>query len=274
MYQATVHGHKEALKVLPMHEASGPESDPDLAEAYLLEQYARIRREVQALAKCNVPEIVKLGAIAPVELKIGGMHYLAYTEEFVDGLDLWKLIRMEREPPSLSELRTLFVALLRCVQELWRHGYVHRDIKPHNVMKTNDPTRPFILLDLGIAFAVNETSLTYRPEERWPVATYRYLAPEMLHPDFRQRIDYRTDLYTTGMTVYEYAAGNHPLARDADDLMQTISRALRQAPKPLRRYRPNLPTEFCSLVDAMLKKRPALRPANLKTLFQRLEGME
>ena len=101
-------------------------------------------------------------------------------------------------------------------------------------MKTRNPARPFILLDLGIAFAVNETSLTYRPEERMPPATYRYLAPEMLHPGFRERIDYRTDLYTTGMTVYEYAAGKHPLAKDVDDLMETISRALRELPTPLR----------------------------------------
>lgn len=120
----------------------------------------------------------------------------------------------------------LFISLLRCVQELWQHGYVHRDIKPHNVMKTNDKARQFILLDFRIAFAVNETSITCRAEDRMPMATYRYLAPEMLLPDFRDRIDYRTDLYTTGMTVYEYAAGKHPLAKNTDDLMQTISRAL------------------------------------------------
>ena len=273
VYQATVQGRKEALKVLAMRAVTDPAVDPDLAEACLREQYARVRREVQALAKCNVPEIVKLGAISPIEFEIGGTHYLAYSEEFVEGADLWKLIRGPRDLPPLSELISLFVSLLRCVQELWRHGYVHRDIKPHNVMRTNDEARRFILLDLGIAFAVNETSLTFRAEDRMPMATYRYLAPEMLRPDFRDRIDYRTDLYTTGMTVYEYAAGRHPLARDADDLMHTISRALRQPPTPLRQHRPDLPTDFCVLVDGMLKKRPALRPANLRMLFQRLEGM-
>jgi len=217
-----------------------------------------------------------LGAIAPTEFENAETHYLAYSEEFVDGDDLWKLIRSrpDDKTPPLPELVSLFTCLLRCVQELWRHGYVHRDIKPQNVMKTKDVARPFILLDLGIAFAVNETNLTFRPEGRMPPATYRYLAPEMLQPDFRERIDYRTDLYTTGMTVYEYAAGKHPLAKSADDLMQTISRALRQPPTPLREHRPDLPPEFCSLVDGMLKKKPALRPANLKQLIQKLEGMK
>ena len=274
VYRAVVRGRDEALKVLAIREISNPDGERDQVEALLREQYARIHREIQALSKCDVPEIVKLGAIQPIEFENEGTHYLAYSEEFVEGADLWKLIRKPEAKPSLSELATLFTCLLRCIQELWRHGYVHRDIKPHNVMKTKNPARPFILLDFGIAFAVNETSLTFRPEDRMPVATYRYLAPEMLYPDFRERIDYRTDLYTTGMTVYEYAAQNHPLAKDADDLMQTVSRALRESPKPLHRYRPDLPAEFCSLVDAMLKKKPALRPANLKMLVKKLEGMQ
>ena len=105
------------------------------------------------------------------------------------------------------------------------------------------------------------------------MATYRYLAPEMMEPDFRDRLDFRTDLYTTGMTVYEYAAGRHPLARDTDDLMRTISRALHQPPIPLQTHRSDLPNQFCELVNGLLKKKPALRPANLSMLRQKLEAL-
>lgn len=273
VYRASVQGRIEALKVLLIHAVDDPAADADLRDAFLREQLARVRREVEALGKCRVPQIVKLGGIPPTEFEIGEDHYLAYSEEFVEGTDLWQRIRSYPERPHLQELIDLFVALLSCVEELWKHGYVHRDIKPSNVVRTGNQERPFVLLDLGIAYAVQETSLTYRPQDRMPLATYRYLAPEMMGPDFRSRIDYRTDLYTTGMTVYEYAAGRHPLARDADDLMQTISRAMRQAPTPLARHRSDLPREFCDLVDSLLKKRPALRPANLKMLFRKLEGM-
>jgi len=274
VYRAKVHERDEALKVIAIRNVLDQADDHDQAEAFLREQYARIHREIQALGKCDVREIVKLGGVKPIEFEHEKIHYLVYSEEYVNGSDLWRLIRKNKELPSLFELISLFTSLLRCIQELWRHGYVHRDIKPHNVMKTNSPDRPFILLDFGIAFAVNETSLTFRPEDRMPVATYRYLAPEMLQPDFRERIDYRTDLYTTGMTVFEYAAHRHPLAKDADDLMQTVSRALRQPPAPLRKYRKDLPASFCSMVDAMLKKKPALRPANLKMLVRQLEEMK
>ena len=134
-------------------------------------------------------------------------------------------------------------------------------------MKLKAPNREFVLLDLGIAFAVNETALTANPSERI-VATYRYLAPEMLNPNFRDTIDYRSDLYTAALTVFEYAAQAHPLAQDRDDLMQTISRALRQPPTPLKSLRSDLSDEFCRTIDQLLKKKPALRPGNLNLLIE------
>jgi len=232
-----------------------------------------VRREVEALHRCRVPELVKLASIAPVEFDANGETYIAYSEEFLEGQDLWKLIASQGQPPTLAELIQLFESLLKCISELWGHGLVHRDIKPANVIKTPDPTRPFVLLDLGIAYAVYETGLTMVPDGM-PLATYRYLAPEMMLPDFRERLDFRTDLYTTGMTVFEYAAGRHPLAKNSDDMMQTISRALHQPPVPLKKYRADLPDVFCNLVDGLLKKKPALRPANLAMLFRKLEAIE
>jgi serine/threonine protein kinase len=272
VYAAVINGKREALKILSIRKMDDP--DPDIVDAYYKEQVARVRREVVALGKCRIPELVRLGAIAPMEFDVGGQKYIAYSEEFLDGQDLWTLIRSHGQLPPLMELVQLFRSLLKSVQELWRHGYVHRDIKPQNVMKLQDRTRPFVLLDLGIAYAVHETGLTFGAEGRMPPATYRYLAPEMMQPDFREHIDFRTDLYTIGMTVFEYAAGCHPLARDGDDVMRTISRALRQPPQPLRKYRQDLPGDFCALVDGLLKKKPALRPANLALLFTRLEAIQ
>jgi eukaryotic-like serine/threonine-protein kinase len=273
VYTAMVKGRKEALKVLMIRKPEDARADREIADAFCEEQVARARREIRALDACRVPELVKLGAIAPVEFDFEEQKYIAYSEEFLEGSDLWKLIKNQWQPPALVEVVQLFRSLLKCIQELWKHGYVHRDIKPANVIKTTDSDRPFVLLDLGIAYAVCETSLTFKADERMPLATFRYLAPEMMQPDFREHIDYRTDLYTTGMTVFEYAAGQHPLARNSDDMMRTITRALHQPPSPLSTYRPDLPDELRTLVDSLLKKKPALRPANMAILFRKLEDI-
>ena len=95
---------------------------------------------------------------------------------------------------------------------------------------------------------------------------------EIARPDFRQNIDFRTDLYTTGLTVFEYSAQLHPLAKTRNDLITTISRAIRQPPRPLRTDRPEFSAAFCALVDQMLKKKPMLRPSNLAELIAAMEG--
>jgi serine/threonine-protein kinase len=267
VYKASIAGHNEAFKLIQLPRVEDTADEDALRH----EMVGRVRREVDALNKCKVPEIVKLATVPATDVQIEGRDYVGYSEEFLEGRNLWKLLRGGGTKPSEPELRVLFVSLLKAIRELWGHGYVHRDIKPLNVMKLATDKRPFVLLDLGIAYSVRETALTVNPADRIP-ATYRYLAPEMMTPGFRGNLDYRSDLYTAAMTVFEYGAQRHPLARDSDDLMQTISRALHQAAKPLKELRPDLSDEFCQLVDQLLKKKPALRPANLNRLIQRLGG--
>lgn len=267
VYRIRTGGKDEAFKLIQIPSFAG---NPD-AESLQIESIGRVRREVESLSRCVGPEIVKLGSLALRSVKIANVDYVAYSEELLDGRDLWTLLNSGMAKPPEVELRKLFVILLKAIRELWALGYIHRDIKPKNVMKLDDPERPFVLLDLGIAYSVQETGLTVNPGGRMPLATYRYLAPEMMSPAFRETFDYRSDLYTAAMTVYEYGAQQHPLAQSKDDMMRTISRALHQSPQPLKNVRPDLSAQFCQTIDQMLKKKPALRPANLNLLIQRME---
>jgi serine/threonine protein kinase len=93
----------------------------------------------------------------------------------------------------------------------------------------------------------------------------------MLDPNFRANLSYRADLYASGVTAFEFATGGtHPLARTADDLIQTITRILHQEPRRLADERRGLPPPLATLVDQMIKKNPALRPGNLKLLLRQL----
>ena len=156
-----------------------------------------------------------------------GDDCLVYTEEFLPGRELASLIN-RTSLPSAIEIRHLLSCLVQAIRALWTaQNTVHRDIKPGNIFATGLAGRPYVLLDLGIAYNVKEPGLTARPD--CIPATPRYMAPEMLDPNFRENLSYRADLYATGVTAFEFATGGtHPLARTADDLVRTITRILHQ----------------------------------------------
>lgn len=143
---------------------------------------ARTRREIQVLSVCKSPYLVRLGSFAVSLQVIAGHEYLLYSEELLPGASL-----VAWSPPSPEALYELFHCLVQVIAELARHGFVHRDIKPGNVMATGIEDRPFVVLDLGIAFNFQGTSLTHGG--RGP-GTPVYMAPELLLPDYKHTIDF------------------------------------------------------------------------------------
>ena len=266
VYRAQIAGRMEVFKLVGLP----PAGTNDDEQAYRRECTGRIRREVEILGRCQRPELVRLGSLPPQVVTIGGTEFVGYSEEFLDGPNLWTLLRARGPKPAEAEARVLLLTLLRAISELWAMRIIHRDIKPHNIIKLPDPDRPFVLLDLGIAYGLLETGLTR--DTQFIPGTARYLAPEMLRPGFRQNLDFRSDLYSAALTVFEYSAQLHPLARTRDDLIQTLSRIAQQAPRALKAERPDFSDGFCRIIDQMLKKKPALRPANLDRLLHSIEN--
>ncbi|MGI9089112.1 MAG: serine/threonine protein kinase [Chthoniobacterales bacterium] len=260
VFKGEIDGVPEVLKVISIPGADGS----DEQQRFRDECFARVRREYGILARCESLFLVKLASVPLQEHEINDDFFSIYSEEFLDGPDLWKLIRAKSSLPNEQEAKLLMRCLVIAIKEIWSMRFIHRDIKPANVIKLNDSNRPFVLIDLGIAFGLLETGLTIQGIP----CTARYLAPEMGNPNFRGNLDFRTDLYTIALTVFEYAAGQHPIARDSDDPIRTVTRALHESPKPLQQFRPDFTAEFCKLVDQLLKKKPTLRPANLDALIE------
>ena len=261
----TMDGATEVLKIIRLPQ----DVSTDVAKALRDQELGRAKRETELLGHATSPFIVRLGHLAPIILDLGGETCMAYSEEMLPGRDLESVIA-EKHQPITDEVRVLLSALVQGIQALWtQQKTVHRDIKPANVFMTGLSERPFVLLDFGIAYKVSEPGLTVDPSH--VPATPLYMAPEMLDPNFRDTLSFRADLYSAGITAFEYATGGiHPLARKGDDLAKTYIRILHQEPLRLAPLRPDLPVELTVLIDQLIKKNPALRPGNMGLILKQL----
>lgn len=264
VYECEIDNIKEAFKLLAL-----PIAQTDDQKEYRSSEIARIEREIDILNNDICPELVSLGSLKPTTVHLNNIEFLAYTEEFLDGLSVSEL-SMNSGFPTESELNQLGLSISKAIEALSNINVVHRDIKPLNIMQTNDPHRPFVLLDLGLAYSTDEPGLTINSQAI--PGTPEFIAPEMAEPDFRSKIDFRSDIYTLGLTLFIYASKKHPLNAGGENFMATISRVLTKQPIPLKSLRSDLSLEFCSMVDRMVRKKQFLRPnriSELITLFSR-----
>lgn len=223
------------------------------------------------IRKCSSPFLVKLGSIEPREIDVEGVIFYVYSEEFLLGESLRGKIQSDHKP-ELAELIELTVCGLNAINEIKNVGIIHRDIKPDNIMATGLPERPYVIIDFGVAFLQGGTPLT-GDSARIPGTLY-YIAPEMLVINYRENLDYRADLYALALTVYEYATGKNPFWKTEEFLLETALRIQKVLPSQLRSLRNDLPETFCSMIDQLMKKIPALRPANIPSLIKKVEGLK
>jgi len=210
-----------ALKLLPAELSR----DPAAAE--------RFRREAQALAKLNHPNII---AIYDFGETPGGSFY--FVMEQVEGTDLHRLIR----DGDLPLARALDVVRQVCEALEYAHaqGIVHRDIKPANILV--DSNGRVKVSDFGLALLVTDPSSEPSPTmTRGMVGTPEYIAPEQRRGE--ARIDHRADLYSLGVMLYEMLTGTLPCGAfdppskhsEVDEKMdRVVTRAMQ--PEPDKRY--------------------------------------
>ena len=262
----TPDGHEEVLKIIRLPRDGGT----DEARAFREQELGRAKRETALLAEIDSPFVVKLGMVAPSIIDLNGESCMAYTEEMLPGRDLEAVIG-DKIQPDESDIKLLLNCLVQSIRAMWsKHKTVHRDIKPANIFATGLIERPYVLLDFGIAYNMDEPGLTVNPLHI--PHTPLYMAPEMFDANFRESLSYRADLYAAGVTAFEYASGGtHPLAKSGDNHAKTYTRILHQEPLRLGALRPDLSRGLCSLIDQLMKKNPSLRPGNLPLILNQLQ---
>jgi len=215
---------------------------------------ARAEREVETMQQCNSPHLVKMGPVGLRTCSIDNSTILYYSEEYIDGRDL-KQYFQSNGVFSVDDLILLGIHVSDAISELWRFAKIHRDIKPGNIVRKSD-NGGFVLLDMGLVFDLQDQSLSMGP-----VGTPLYVSPEQLDFSSRRSImDFRSDLFSLGIVLYEMGTGQHPFTANGAlsnwQVMGNIKTLIPASPDSLR---DDIPAKLSDVIMRLLAKRPALR---------------
>jgi beta-lactam-binding protein with PASTA domain/tRNA A-37 threonylcarbamoyl transferase component Bud32 len=204
----------------------------------------RFRREAQAAASLNHPAVVSVYDTGEED----ATPYIVM--EFVDGRTLRDVIRQDGR---LMPRRALEIVAAVCAALEYSHraGIVHRDIKPGNVMLT--PTGDVKVMDFGIARALAATAAT-ATQTAAVMGTAQYLSPEQARGEL---VDARSDVYSTGVLLYELLTGAPPFQGDSP--VAVAYQHVREEPVPPSDVDPDLPASLDAVVMKSLAKNPANR---------------
>jgi serine/threonine protein kinase len=225
-----------ALKVLIPHRVLAPDG------------VERFRIEMEVLGRLNHPHIIRATDAGEAE----GYLYLAM--EYVAGVDLGYVLKkaFRLALPQACELARQAAEALAHID---RHGLVHRDVKPNNLLLGRDGV--LRVLDLGLAQLRDAPPDERLTETGAVMGTPEYIAPEQTRES--RTVDIRADVYGLGCTLFALLAGAPPFIRTGS--IYEIFRAHNETPPPaLSTARDGVPAELERLILRMLEKEPAQRP--------------
>jgi serine/threonine-protein kinase len=208
---------------------------------------ARFSREAQLLASLNHPHICTIHDVG----KKSSTVYLVM--ELLEGRTLDQLI--PRGGVALEQFFDIAIALADALAAAHRKHITHRDLKPVNVMVSDDGRVK--VLDFGLARATEpdlELTGAALTQAGTIVGTMPYMSPEQVEG---KPLDPRTDIFSLGIMLYEMATGRRPFAGDsAPALMVSI---LKDQPQLVAEVRPNVPSDVSRLIGRCLEKDPGDR---------------
>lgn len=204
----------------------------------------RFRREIGVLAKIRHPAIPRIAGSGLLD------DEMWFVAEFVDGKNLRRVVR-ETGPFAPDEAVRVAASVADALEEAHRHGVIHRDVKPHNVMLASDGS--VRLLDFGVARGVGIDMKTITATGM-VVGTPEYMSPEQFEG---HRVDGRSDIYSLGVVLFELLTGRLPFV--ADTPMALALAHTREPAPPPRSLRGEIPSWLNRVVLKCLEKNPADR---------------
>ena len=171
----------------------------------------RFRREAHSVAQMNNPNIVNIydSGEETVTTETGEIEHLPYlVMEYVKGQTLRDILKVNGAL-SQRDAEQVMMGVLNALEYSHRMGIIHRDIKPGNIMISEQGVVK--VMDFGIARAIDDSAATMT-QSQGVVGTAQYLSPEQARGE---SVDMRSDLYSAGCVLYEMLTGRPPFTGDS-----------------------------------------------------------
>lgn len=192
-----------------------------------------------------------------------GHHYLAM--QYIPGESLAKNLEAG-EPITVRDSLTVMRQALTGLSAAHELGFVHRDIKPDNIL-IDAKSKRVLLADFGLARAMESSA--HLTMTHMIIGTVGYIAPEQAQG---KTVDHRADIYAMGVLFYQLLAGRLPFETNSFTTMM-FQHAFEQPP-PLSAVAPHVPVGLTIIVERMMAKDPEGRYASAAEVLTELEGAE
>ena len=203
---------------------------------------AKFRREAQAAASLSNPHVVGIYDVGEDD----GTYYIVM--EYVEGKTLKQQIE---DLTTIGESEVVDISMQICegLRHAHRHGVIHRDIKPHNILLTRDGQVK--VADFGLARATTTATLT---ESDSLMGSVHYMSHEQARGGFTSE---RSDIYSLGVVMYEMLTGKTPYS--GDSMFSVAIKHLQETPIPVRELSPSVSEALAVIVERAMSKEQANR---------------
>src|SRR3954465_5501812 len=208
----------------------------------------RFRREAQNAAALNHPAIVAVYDTGETRTEHGPLPYIVM--EYVDGRTLRDIVKTEGPLPGQRAME-IMADVCAALDFSHRHGIVHRDVKPANVMITK--TGAVKVMDFGIARAVADGQAAVT-QTAAVIGTAQYLSPEQARGE---AVDARSDVYAAGCVLFELLTGEPPFTGDSP--VAVAYQHVREDPRSPSEVNPAVTPQLDAIVLKALSKNPVNR---------------
>ncbi|WP_329788390.1 Stk1 family PASTA domain-containing Ser/Thr kinase [Lentzea sp. DG1S-22] len=208
----------------------------------------RFRREAQNSAALNHPAIVAVYDTGETQTEYGPLPYIVM--EFVDGRTLRDMVKTQG-PLSGKRAMEVMADVSAALDFSHRHGIVHRDVKPANVMITKSGAVK--VMDFGIARALHDGQAAVT-QTAAVIGTAQYLSPEQARGE---SVDARSDVYAAGCVLFELLTGEPPFTGDSP--VAVAYQHVREDPKAPSQLNPKVSPQLDAIVLKAMSKGPANR---------------